>query len=100
MHAVLRTVAHIQLSLHVWVAVPCTAGCTWKFANDALGAASSAVTAASAAASAESDKFFAPTIQSDAVWGDTTHDAPASAVTASGEVASAESDKVSAPRRQ
>ncbi len=30
--------AMLRIAVHLWVAIPCTAGCRWKFDNDGIGA--------------------------------------------------------------
>ena len=39
LHKVIRTSQHMNLSIHVWVSIPCTAGCSFKFPNAAKGIA-------------------------------------------------------------
>ena len=37
LHSIIRTARHMSMSVHVWVAIPCTAGCMWKHVNKARG---------------------------------------------------------------
>ena len=37
LHSITRTAQHLCISIHVWVAVPCTAGCSWANVNRAKG---------------------------------------------------------------
>ena len=37
LHAITRTAKHMSMAVHIWVSIPCTAGCRWKRINAAKG---------------------------------------------------------------
>ena len=37
LHFIIRLATHMKMRVHLWVSIPCTAGCTWKHVNDAVG---------------------------------------------------------------
>ena len=39
LHQIIRCAAHMHIVLHVWVSIPCTAGCRWMHINSAKGRA-------------------------------------------------------------
>ena len=37
LHALIRCASTMNVLIHVWVSIPCTAGCTWRRINDSKG---------------------------------------------------------------
>ena len=37
LHAIMRVAEHMNIDVHFWISIPCTAGCTWQRVNRAKG---------------------------------------------------------------
>ena len=37
LNAILRVAEHMNIDMHIWISIPCTAGCTWQRVNRARG---------------------------------------------------------------
>ena len=37
LNAILRVAEHMNIDVHIWISIPCTAGCTWQRVNRARG---------------------------------------------------------------
>ena len=35
LHAIVRVAEHMNIDVHFWISIPCTAGCTWQRVNRA-----------------------------------------------------------------
>ena len=37
LNAIVRVAEHMNIDVHIWISIPCTAGCTWQRVNRARG---------------------------------------------------------------
>ena len=37
LHALIRCASSVHIRIHVWVSIPCTAGCRWRWINESKG---------------------------------------------------------------
>ena len=37
LHSIIRTARHLGIKVHLWISIPCTAGCPWRYVNASKG---------------------------------------------------------------